>query len=64
MLLVYSITRFLMEAARDDELPLPTGLTMSQNISVVLLVGGLAFWWLLPRFSKIRPQTTDQRPKT
>jgi phosphatidylglycerol:prolipoprotein diacylglycerol transferase len=52
LIMTYPITRFLIEYLRNDEGTFFAGLTISQNISVVLLVGGLAYWkWLagLPR---------------
>jgi phosphatidylglycerol:prolipoprotein diacylglycerol transferase len=44
----YPVTRFLIEFLRNDEGVFFAGLTISQNISVVLFLTGLAFWaWLL-----------------
>jgi phosphatidylglycerol:prolipoprotein diacylglycerol transferase len=46
-MVVYPITRFLIEFLRNDEGAYFAGLTISQNISVVLFVSGVAFWvWL------------------
>jgi phosphatidylglycerol:prolipoprotein diacylglycerol transferase len=52
LMVTYPITRFLIEYLRNDEGAFFAGLTISQNISIVLLAGGLAYWlWLsrLPR---------------
>jgi prolipoprotein diacylglyceryltransferase len=44
----YALSRFVIEYLRADEPPLwVDGLTISQNISIVLLVGGVFMWaWL------------------
>ena len=48
LMIVYPITRFLVEYLRNDEGAFFGGLTISQNISVALFVAGLAYWaWLL-----------------
>lgn len=44
MAIGYSIYRFLVEFLRYDETPLMDGLTISQNISLLLFVGGIAVW--------------------
>jgi phosphatidylglycerol:prolipoprotein diacylglycerol transferase len=47
LMVIYAITRFLIEFLRDDEGAFFAGLTISQNISVALFLTGLAFWaWL------------------
>jgi phosphatidylglycerol:prolipoprotein diacylglycerol transferase len=51
-MLGYALHRFLNECLRDDTKPVALGMTLSQNISVVVLVGGvvLALWiWLRGR---------------
>jgi phosphatidylglycerol---prolipoprotein diacylglyceryl transferase len=51
----YPITRFLIEYLRNDEGAFFAGLTISQNISVLVLVGGLVYWaWL---------RTLPERPR-
>jgi phosphatidylglycerol:prolipoprotein diacylglycerol transferase len=45
----YGITRFLVELLRADEGAVFAGLTLSQNISLGLFLGGLAFWRHLGR---------------
>jgi phosphatidylglycerol:prolipoprotein diacylglycerol transferase len=45
VLTIYPITRFLIEIIRVDEAAVfQTGLSISQNISVAILVGGLGLW--------------------
>ncbi|MCH2113508.1 MAG: prolipoprotein diacylglyceryl transferase [Pirellulales bacterium] len=50
MLTIYPISRFLLEIIRTDESAVfGTGLSISQNISLVLLAGALVFWVYLRR---------------
>lgn len=52
LMVTYPVSRFLIEALRNDEPALVAGLTLSQSISVLVLVGGVVFWcclWRLPR---------------
>ncbi|MGI9428523.1 MAG: prolipoprotein diacylglyceryl transferase family protein [Bythopirellula sp.] len=50
MLTIYPISRFLLEIIRTDESAVfGTGLSISQNISIVLLVLALALWVYLRR---------------
>jgi phosphatidylglycerol---prolipoprotein diacylglyceryl transferase len=49
LMLSYPVARFLFEALRGDERVFLAGLTMSQGISVVVFLGGLALWWQLSR---------------
>ena len=49
LLVTYPITRFLIERLRDDERAFFTGFTISQNISILIFLGGLAFWYYLSR---------------
>jgi phosphatidylglycerol:prolipoprotein diacylglycerol transferase len=48
LMIGYALSRFVIEYLRADEPPLwVDGLTISQNISIVLLVGGVFMWaWL------------------
>jgi phosphatidylglycerol---prolipoprotein diacylglyceryl transferase len=47
LMVTYPITRFLVEFLRNDEGAFFGGMTISQNISVALFTGGLAYWaWL------------------
>jgi phosphatidylglycerol:prolipoprotein diacylglycerol transferase len=51
---IYPITRFLMEIIRTDEGPVfGTTMSISQNISLLILTGVAIFWWYLSR----RPRT-------
>jgi len=50
MLSIHPITRFLLEIIRTDEPAVfGTGLSISQNISLALLVVAAALWWYLLR---------------
>jgi phosphatidylglycerol:prolipoprotein diacylglycerol transferase len=49
----YSMTRFMIESLRFDEEPLFDGLTISQNISILIFTAGL-LTWVLSSFSPRR----------
>jgi len=50
LLTIHPITRFLLEVIRTDEPSVfGTGLSISQNISIVLLACAAAIWWYLSR---------------
>jgi phosphatidylglycerol:prolipoprotein diacylglycerol transferase len=50
MLSIHPITRFLLEIIRTDEPAVfGTGMSISQNMSVTLLVCGVAMWWCLAK---------------
>ncbi|MGO9115052.1 MAG: prolipoprotein diacylglyceryl transferase family protein, partial [Thermoguttaceae bacterium] len=52
---IYPVTRFLVESLRSDEAPaLGTGLTISQNVSLMLLICAAALWLYVLR----QPQGT------
>ena len=60
LMVTYPVTRFLIEHLRGDESALATGMTISQNISVGLLLSGLAFWaWLSRRPRERFAETAD-----
>ncbi len=47
LMVTYPISRFLIEYLRNDEAAYFAGFTISQNISVVLFLGGILYWiWL------------------
>jgi phosphatidylglycerol:prolipoprotein diacylglycerol transferase len=47
LMVTYPITRFLIEFLRNDEGAFFAGLTISQNISLLVLLGGVVYWaWL------------------
>lgn len=50
LMIAYPITRFLIEYLRNDEAAFFAGLTISQNISVLILLSGLAYWYRLSRW--------------
>jgi phosphatidylglycerol:prolipoprotein diacylglycerol transferase len=50
MVSVYAVHRFLIEILRTDEPPIfGTGLSIAQNISLLLLLAMAGFWWYLLR---------------
>jgi phosphatidylglycerol:prolipoprotein diacylglycerol transferase len=50
MISIYPITRFLLEIIRTDESPVfGTGLTISQNISLLMLICAAALWFYILR---------------
>jgi phosphatidylglycerol:prolipoprotein diacylglycerol transferase len=50
LLTIHPVTRFLLEIIRTDEPAVfGTGLSISQNISLVLLACGMLLWWHLSR---------------
>src|SRR5271157_5819090 len=44
LMVLYSLTRWPIESLRGDETAVCAGMTLSQNISVGLLLLGLIFW--------------------
>ena len=61
MLTIYPISRFLLEIIRIDESAVfGTGLSISQNISIVLFVLALALWVYLRRQEPQRTAFTTQ----
>ena len=54
LMITYPITRFLIEYLRNDEGDFFGGFTISQNISIVLFVCGLAYWFWLSRLPRTR----------
>jgi phosphatidylglycerol:prolipoprotein diacylglycerol transferase len=48
LLTIHPITRFLLEVIRIDEPAVfGTGMTISQNVSLILLACGIGLWWYL-----------------
>ena len=64
LMVTYPITRFLIEYLRNDEGVFFAGLTISQNISLLLLLGGFAFWFWLSRLPETRhaDQHAERQP--
>jgi phosphatidylglycerol---prolipoprotein diacylglyceryl transferase len=54
LMITYPVTRFLIEWLRNDEGVFFAGLTISQNISIVLLLCGFAYWFWLSRLPRTR----------
>jgi phosphatidylglycerol:prolipoprotein diacylglycerol transferase len=61
LMVTYPVTRFLIESLRSDEPHAYLGLTLSQAISVVVLVAGLGFWMWLRRQPAVR--YADRAPR-
>ncbi len=55
MLLLYPVSRFILEGIRKDTDPVALGLTMSQNISLYMFAGGALLWLLLWRLPAVAP---------
>src|SRR5579864_729146 len=49
LMVTYPITRFLIEYLRNDEAPFLGGMTISQDLSIVLLACGVLYWLFLSR---------------
>jgi phosphatidylglycerol:prolipoprotein diacylglycerol transferase len=62
LMVTYPITRFLIERLRNDERVFVAGMTISQTLSVVLFVAGLAFWAYLVRLPYGRHADTVSKP--
>jgi len=55
MLTIYPISRFLLEEIRIDESPVfGTGLSISQNISIVIFLGAICLWTRLLKLPQAR----------
>jgi phosphatidylglycerol:prolipoprotein diacylglycerol transferase len=59
LMVTYPVTRFLIELLRNDEGGFLLGLTISQVISVLVLLGGLALWAWLARHPRPLHATTE-----
>jgi phosphatidylglycerol:prolipoprotein diacylglycerol transferase len=54
LMVTYPVARFVFESYRGDEPVYLAGLTMSQGISVIVFLGGLALWYRLARLPRLR----------
>ena len=45
LMMTYPLSRILIEVLRSDERVFLAGMTISQNISVVLFLAGCGFWF-------------------
>jgi phosphatidylglycerol:prolipoprotein diacylglycerol transferase len=64
LMVAYPVSRFLIEYLRNDERVFLFGLTISQNISVLLFAAGLAFWYgLARRGSTVAPALAPAAPQ-
>jgi phosphatidylglycerol:prolipoprotein diacylglycerol transferase len=62
LMITYPITRFLIEYIRNDEAAFLMGLTISQTISVFLLLSGLVYWAWLGTLPDRRQDTGASQP--
>lgn len=55
MITIYPISRFLQEIIRTDEMPVfGTGMSISQNISILLLVAAAALWIVVLKSPRLK----------
>ena len=65
LMMTYPLTRILIEYLRSDELIFFAGMTISQNISLVLLACGAIFWYALSRGPAVRyADTAGELPRS
>ncbi|MCX6601921.1 MAG: prolipoprotein diacylglyceryl transferase, partial [bacterium] len=58
---IYPITRFLIEGLRNDEAAIyGTGLSISQNVSIVLLLCAAALWFYILRQPRLGARDAGQ----
>ncbi|HZU36465.1 MAG TPA: prolipoprotein diacylglyceryl transferase family protein, partial [Gemmataceae bacterium] len=58
LMCLYPIHRFLDEILRNDTDPVAFGMTLSQNVSIVCIIGGVVFfWWLRRQPAQYQPET-------
>jgi phosphatidylglycerol:prolipoprotein diacylglycerol transferase len=62
LMVTYPISRFCIEWLRNDEPVFLAGMTISQNLSLLLLACGIAFWAYLGRLPKTRYADTAPDP--
>jgi phosphatidylglycerol:prolipoprotein diacylglycerol transferase len=62
LMVTYPISRFLLECLRDDDGTFFAGLTLGQDISVVLFMSGLLTWSYLSRLPRVRHADLAQAP--
>jgi phosphatidylglycerol:prolipoprotein diacylglycerol transferase len=62
LLIAYPVTRFLIERLRGDEGIFFAGMTVSQNISILLFLAGLAYWFYLTRLPPGRYADSADQP--
>ena len=63
LMVTYPVTRFLVEYLRSDEGVFFAGLTVSQNLSIVTLLAGGAFWYQLRGVSRKGAQGRNGRAR-
>jgi prolipoprotein diacylglyceryltransferase len=59
MIILYGIARFSLELLRTEPKVGETGLTISQNLSAVAVIAGLAYWlWMIKKpAGQVDPKT-------
>jgi len=62
LMVTYPVTRVLIEYLRNDERVFFAGMTISQNISVVVIACGLLYWFFLTRLPRSRYADTAAPP--
>jgi len=62
LMVTYPFTRFFIEGLRNDEGVFFAHMTISQNISALVLLGGIAFWAWLWNQPKVRYADTVDEP--
>ena len=64
MMSIYPITRFCIESLRSDEAAVfGTGMSISQNVSLLLLICAAALWFYIlrqPRGTAFRPREKEE----
>jgi phosphatidylglycerol:prolipoprotein diacylglycerol transferase len=63
LMVTYPVSRFLIEHLRNDEGTFFAGMTISQNVSILLLACGVAYWAYLARQPKERYADTHDEPQ-
>lgn len=63
LMVAYPITRFLIERLRNDEKAIAFGMTISQNVSILLLIFGLINWAVLSAWPAARYADTVEPAK-
>jgi phosphatidylglycerol---prolipoprotein diacylglyceryl transferase len=63
LMVTYPVSRFLIERLRNDEVAVFAGMTISQNMSILLFLCGLLYWYRLSRTPPVRYADTATIPE-